>query len=77
MGRIVSAVMIGVARGWQLSFSAFMPPTCRYHPSCSAFAIEAIRSHGPWVGGWLALKRLGRCHPWGGYGFDPVPEKKN
>lgn len=46
---------------------------CRFEPSCSAYALQAIRSHGPWQGSWLAAKRLCRCHPWGGCGFDPVP----
>lgn len=46
---------------------------CRFTPSCSAYALEAVRAHGAWRGGWLALRRLGRCHPWGGCGHDPVP----
>jgi len=46
---------------------------CRHIPSCSAYAIEAVQAHGALAGGWLALKRLGRCHPWGGCGWDPVP----
>jgi len=46
---------------------------CRYLPTCSAYALEAVRLHGPLRGSWLALKRLGRCHPWGGHGYDPVP----
>ena len=48
---------------------------CRFNPSCSRYALEAIQSHGAWAGTWLALKRLGRCHPWGGCGEDPVPGK--
>ena len=48
---------------------------CRYSPSCSAYAIEAVRTHGAFAGGWMALKRIGRCHPWGGSGDDPVPPK--
>lgn len=69
----VALLLIGVARLWQLTFSAILPPSCRFTPSCSAYAIQAIRTHGALRGGWLALKRIGRCHPWGGMGHDPVP----
>ncbi len=50
------------------------PPRCRYQPSCSSYALEALELHGAARGTWLTLRRLGRCHPWGGFGFDPVPE---
>ncbi len=66
-------LLIGVARAWQLTFSAILPPSCRFSPSCSAYAIEAVRTHGAARGGWLALRRILRCHPWGGLGHDPVP----
>lgn len=46
---------------------------CRYSPTCSAYALEAIKKHGPWKGAWLAAKRILHCHPWGGHGYDPVP----
>jgi putative membrane protein insertion efficiency factor len=49
------------------------PSPCRYVPSCSSYALEAIETHGAARGTWLALRRVGRCHPWGGHGFDPVP----
>jgi putative membrane protein insertion efficiency factor len=50
------------------------PSPCRYVPSCSDYALEALDRHGPWRGGLLALRRIGRCHPWAGHGLDPVPE---
>lgn len=53
--------------------SPFTPPSCRYTPTCSQYAVEAIRKHGPFKGLWLAVKRILRCHPWGGSGYDPVP----
>lgn len=66
-------------RFYRRFISPVLPPACRYYPTCSAYAIEAILIHGPIKGSWLALKRLARCQPWGGYGFDPVPgrEKEN
>jgi putative membrane protein insertion efficiency factor len=66
-------ILIWVAKGWQRGPSRILPPSCRYAPSCSAYAIEAIERHGALHGSWLALKRILRCHPWGGSGFDPVP----
>jgi putative membrane protein insertion efficiency factor len=69
----VKRVLIALVRLWQIGPSAVMPPTCRYAPSCSAYAIEALEKHGCFRGGWLTLKRLLRCHPWGGSGYDPVP----
>ncbi|MGN6499274.1 MAG: membrane protein insertion efficiency factor YidD, partial [Tsuneonella sp.] len=50
-----------------------LPPSCRYAPSCSQYAIDALQKHGAIKGGWLAVKRILRCHPWGGHGYDPVP----
>ncbi|RTR05143.1 membrane protein insertion efficiency factor YidD [Halomonas nitroreducens] len=65
--------MIGLVRGYQLVLSPLLGPRCRYWPSCSHYAIEAIRVHGPARGGWLALRRLLRCHPGCAGGLDPVP----
>ena len=70
---MIAKLMIMAARGWQLGPSLILPPSCRYTPSCSAYAIEAIGRYGAVRGGWMAAKRLCRCHPWGGSGFDPVP----
>lgn len=72
---LAARLLIGVARGWQLGPSRVLPPSCRYWPSCSHYAIEAVETHGAVRGGWLAARRLGRCHPWGGHGVDPVPPR--
>ncbi|GGD61544.1 membrane protein insertion efficiency factor YidD [Croceicoccus mobilis] len=66
-------IFIAIARLWQLGPSMILPPSCRFTPSCSEYAIQALRKHGAIKGGWLATKRLLRCHPWGGCGHDPVP----
>lgn len=55
------------------AISPLTPPSCRFTPSCSTYALEAIRKHGPFKGFYLALRRILRCHPWGGSGYDPVP----
>jgi putative membrane protein insertion efficiency factor len=60
-------------RGYQLAISPFLGPRCRFYPSCSHYAIEAIETHGALHGCWLAMKRISRCHPWHEGGFDPVP----
>ena len=74
-GRIfmIARLLILIAKGWQKGPSQILPPSCRYQPSCSAYAITAIQRYGAARGGWLALKRIFRCHPWGGQGYDPVP----
>jgi uncharacterized protein len=69
----ITLAFIGLVRGYQLVISPWLPMACRYTPTCSQYAIEALRKHGPLKGGWLAIKRIGRCHPWGGHGHDPVP----
>ena len=61
-------------RAYQLLLSPVLPPACRFLPSCSEYAAEAIQRHGALCGGRLALQRLARCHPWGGSGYDPVPD---
>lgn len=60
-------------RGYRLLFSPWVGHNCRYQPTCSAYALEALSRHGALRGGWLALRRIGRCHPMGGAGYDPVP----
>jgi len=66
-------LLLLLVRLYQLFISPLTPPSCRYSPTCSAYAAEAIGKYGAWRGGRLALRRIGRCHPWGGAGYDPVP----
>ncbi len=60
-------------RAYRLLFSPWVGHNCRYQPTCSAYALEALARHGAIRGGWLTLRRIGRCHPWGSSGYDPVP----
>jgi uncharacterized protein len=73
LGRMLNWAMQMMIRSYQLSISPLLLPSCRYLPSCSDYAAEAIGQHGALVGLGLALRRLARCHPWGGSGYDPVP----
>jgi putative membrane protein insertion efficiency factor len=68
-------VLLGLIRFYQLTVSVILGRRCRFLPTCSDYAAEAIRRHGAWAGFWLGLARVSRCQPWGGEGFDPVPEE--
>ncbi len=61
---------------YKFAISPFTPATCRHHPTCSEYAVQALKIHGPFKGFWLATRRILRCHPWGTQGYDPVPPKK-
>ena len=67
--------MLGLIRVYQIVLSPWLGPACRYSPSCSEYAALAIERHGALRGTWLGLRRILRCHPWGGSGYDPVPER--
>ncbi|MBL4668688.1 MAG: membrane protein insertion efficiency factor YidD [Flavobacteriales bacterium] len=69
----MSKIFIVIIRFYQLSISPIFGQNCRYTPTCSRYSIDAIKKYGPFKGGWLGLKRIFSCHPWGGHGDDPVP----
>ena len=71
--RIAIAPLVGLVRFYQVCMSPLKPASCRFTPTCSQYALEALRKYGPFKGSWLALRRILRCHPWGGSGYDPVP----
>jgi len=77
IGRVLAAPLILLIRIYQATISPLLPPACRYTPSCSQYAVEALKEWGPVHGGWLALRRILRCHPWGGHGPDPVPPRED
>lgn len=80
---VVQHIALGLIRAYQLSLSPILSVIfgpgagCRYEPSCSVYAAEAVRAHGALKGSWMALRRISRCHPWGGSGYDPVPPRCN
>ena len=74
---IIKYIFIIPIKLYQLFLSPLLGPTCRFEPTCSTYALDALQKHGLAQGLQLTLKRLAKCHPWGGEGFDPVPEKKN
>lgn len=70
---MIRRLLLLLVRFYQLFISPLTPASCRYTPTCSAYAAQAIGQYGAWRGGRLALRRIARCHPWGGHGYDPVP----
>jgi len=75
MKKILIAPFIALVRFYQKFISPLLPPSCRYTPTCSQYTVEALQKHGLFKGGWLSIKRIISCQPWGGSGYDPVPEK--
>lgn len=70
---IIGGAFILIIKFYRKFISPLLPPACRYKPTCSAYGLEAIQKYGPFKGGWLTIKRIMSCHPWGGHGHDPVP----
>jgi putative membrane protein insertion efficiency factor len=73
LSRLFRVLFLGLVWFYQRFISPLTAPSCRYAPTCSVYATQAITKYGPWRGGWLALRRIASCHPWGGHGYDPVP----
>jgi putative membrane protein insertion efficiency factor len=71
---VLRALVLALIRFYRKGISPFLPASCRYTPTCSGYALEAVTRYGVLKGGWLTGRRLLRCHPWGGSGYDPVPE---
>lgn len=77
MRKLFNSIFIFFIRIYQISISPLLGANCRYDPTCSNYAIDALKIHGPIKGLYFAFKRILSCHPWGGHGYDPVPKKKN
>jgi uncharacterized protein len=73
MKKVLEKLFIIIIRFYQYTISPYFPASCRYTPTCSAYGIEALKKYGPFRGGWLTIKRIVSCNPWGGSGYDPVP----
>jgi len=71
--KILINIFIGLIRFYQMTISPLFPHTCRYTPTCSTYSVQALKKYGPFKGGWLAIKRILSCNPFGGHGYDPVP----
>ncbi|RZK72525.1 MAG: membrane protein insertion efficiency factor YidD [Pedobacter sp.] len=70
---VLGGIFLILIKAYQWLLSPLLGASCRFTPTCSQYGIEAIKKYGPFKGGWLTLKRIGRCHPWGSHGHDPVP----
>jgi|TARA_Y100000287_G_scaffold169198_1_gene153946 putative membrane protein insertion efficiency factor len=76
LNKVATFPLLILIRGYQLIISPLLGSNCRFMPTCSEYAMESLRSHGLIKGIYLTVKRIGKCHPWGGHGYDPIPTKK-
>ena len=76
LNKVATFPLLLLIRGYQLIISPLLGSHCRFMPTCSEYAMESLRSHGLIKGSYLTIKRIGKCHPWGGHGYDPIPTKK-
>ncbi len=74
LGALLAWPLLALVQLYRIAISPWLGANCRFEPTCSEYALEALRTHGAFTGSWLAAKRIGRCHPWGGTGYDPVPD---
>mgnify|MGYP001164886927 FL=1 len=75
LNKIITSPLILLIRGYQLVISPLLGSNCRFMPTCSEYAMESLKAHGLIKGTFLTVKRIGKCHPWGGHGYDPIPNK--
>lgn len=73
ISKFFSFLFLLIIKAYKTLISPLLAPSCRYMPTCSDYGVQAIQKYGPFKGGWLTIKRISRCHPWGGHGYDPVP----
>ena len=76
LNKVATFPLLLLIRGYQLIISPLLGSNCRFMPTCSEYAMESLRSHGLIKGCYLTIKRIGKCHPWGSHGYDPIPTKK-
>lgn len=76
LNKVATFPLLLLIRGYQLIISPLLGSNCRFMPTCSEYAMESLKSHGLIKGSYLTIKRIGKCHPWGGHGYDPIPTKK-
>ena len=76
LNKVATFPLLLLIRGYQLIISPLLGSNCRFMPTCSEYAMESLRSHGLIKGSYLTIKRIGKCHPWSGHGYDPIPTKK-